>query len=119
VPHVSGKYIIPAMFIAAVILSIMYSPDHFSNAFTSRAGFPMAVFWVVAAIIAVLSFVKSFSLIPVLGFTSCFYLMAQESATNWERFLIWLVIGLVIYFLYGYKNSRLAKERDLPVSNTV
>jgi amino acid transporter len=119
VPHVSGKYIIPAMFIAAVILSIMYSPDHFSNAFTSRAGFPMAVFWVVAAIIAVLSFVKNFSLIPVLGFTSCFYLMAQESATNWERFLIWLVIGLVIYFLYGYKNSRLAKERDLPVSNTV
>ena len=69
----------------------------------------MAIFWVVAAIIAILSFVKSFSVIPVLGFTSCFYLMAQESATNWERFLIWLVIGLVIYFLYGYKNSHLGK----------
>ncbi|HEX8314615.1 MAG TPA: amino acid permease [Flavisolibacter sp.] len=109
VPHVSGKYIIPALFIAAVILSMTYSPDHFSSAFTTRAGFPMAIFWVIAGIIAVLSFVKNFSLIPVLGFTSCFYLMAQESATNWERFLIWLVIGLAIYFLYGYKNSHLAK----------
>ena len=105
----SGKFIIPLIFIAAVILSMKYSPDHFTGAFTTRAGFPMAVFWVVAAIIAVLSFVKNFSLIPVLGFTSCFYLMAQESATNWERFLIWLVIGLIIYFLYGYRNSHLAK----------
>jgi hypothetical protein len=36
--------------------------------------------------------------------------MAQESHTNWLRFLIWLVIGLVLYFTYGYKNSRLARE---------
>ncbi|RYG49188.1 MAG: amino acid permease, partial [Chitinophagaceae bacterium] len=109
VPHVSGKFIIPGIFIVAVILSMKYSPDHFTSAFSTRAGFPMAIFWVVAAFIAVLSFIKNFSLIPVLGFTSCFYLMAQESATNWERFLIWLVIGLVIYFLYGYRNSHLAK----------
>jgi hypothetical protein len=36
--------------------------------------------------------------------------MAQESHTNWYRFLIWLVIGLCIYFTYGYKNSRLAAK---------
>lgn len=109
VPHVSGKFIVPLAFAAAVALTVVYSPDHFTAAFTTRAGFPMAIFWLIAGVIAVLTFVKNFSLIPVLGFTSCFYLMAQESATNWERFLIWLVIGLVIYFLYGYKNSRLAK----------
>jgi uncharacterized membrane protein len=70
----------------------------------------MAIFWIIAALIVVLTFVKNYSLIPVLGFTSCFYLMAQESHTNWLRFLIWLVIGLVLYFTYGYKNSRLARE---------
>lgn len=111
VPHVSGKFIIPSMFILAVALVVYYSPDHFSSSFTSRAGFPMAIFWVIAGVIAVLSFVKNFSLIPVLGFTSCFYLMAQESHTNWERFLIWLVIGLCVYFTYGYKNSKLGKGR--------
>jgi APA family basic amino acid/polyamine antiporter len=58
----------------------------------------------------VLTYIKNFSLIPVLGFTSCFYLMAQESHTNWFRFLIWLAIGLVVYFAYSYKNSKLNKE---------
>ena len=119
VPHVSGKFIIPAMFILAVVLVLNYSPDHFQSCFTTRAGFPMAIFWLIAAVIAVLSFVKNFSLIPVLGFTSCFYLMAQESATNWERFLIWLVVGLVVYFLYGYKNSHLGKATVATQSTTL
>ncbi|HZH64289.1 MAG TPA: amino acid permease [Flavisolibacter sp.] len=110
VPHANGKYIIPAAFIACVILVMVYAPDHFKACFSTREGFPMAIFWVIAAVVSLLSYLKSFSLIPVLGFTSCFYLMAQESATNWERFLIWLVIGLVIYFTYGYKNSRLGKS---------
>ncbi len=109
VPHVSGKYIIPLLFIVSVVLTSIYSPNHFRNVL-SKETFPMAIFWVMAAIIAVLSFVKNFSLIPVLGFTSCFYLMAQESHTNWYRFLIWLVVGLFVYFTYGYRNSRLAKE---------
>lgn len=108
VPHVNGKYLIPLLFIAAITIVAIEAPEHFSNVFT-REGFPMAIFWVAMAISAVLSFVYSFSLIPVLGFTSCFYLMAQESHTNWTRFLGWLAIGLVIYFLYGYRNSRLAK----------
>jgi APA family basic amino acid/polyamine antiporter len=32
--------------------------------------------------------------------------------TNWLRFLIWLVIGLVIYFTYGYKHSVLGEEAE-------
>jgi basic amino acid/polyamine antiporter, APA family len=111
VPHISGKYIIPAVFLLSIILVLSYSPSHFKSVFT-REGFPMAIFWVVAAIISFFSFVKDFSLLPVLGFTSCFYLMAQESHTNWYRFLIWLVVGLAIYFTYGYKHSRLAKTGE-------
>jgi basic amino acid/polyamine antiporter, APA family len=114
VPHVSGKYIIPAMFIAAVILVVKFAPDHFTNIF-HKEGLPMALFWLVAAIIAVLTFARNFSLIPVLGFTSCFYLMAQESHTNWLRFLIWLVIGLVIYFSYGYHHSHLNAKAKVVV----
>ena len=80
-------------------------------------GLPMLVFWLVVLIITYLSFTKNFSLIPVLGLISCFYLMAQESHTNWYRFLIWLVVGLVVYFTYGYKNSRLAKQAIQGSSN--
>lgn len=111
VPYISGKYIVPAVFIASVLFTAIQFPDYFKSLF-SEEGIPMIIFFVVTTIIAVLSYVKNFSLIPVLGLLSCFYLMAQESHTNWYRFIIWLAIGLVIYFTYGYKNSHLAKAKE-------
>jgi amino acid transporter len=71
---------------------------------------PQWVFLIVVLIITFYAFKNNYSLIPVLGLVSCFYLMAQESHTNWYRFLIWLVVGLVIYFFYSRHNSRLAKS---------
>jgi amino acid transporter len=109
VPAISGKYIIPLLFIFAISATIIFVPEHFSS-LLQEEGLPMLVFWLVAIIITILSYTKDFSLIPVLGLLSCFYLMAQESHTNWYRFLIWLAIGLVIYFLYSRRNSRLAQK---------
>lgn len=116
VPYINSKYIVPLVFVASVTLIAIYVPEHFQNIFR-KEGLPMLAFWVVAAIVTVMSFVKNFSLIPVLGLISCFYLMAQESHTNWYRFLIWLVIGLCIYFTYGYRNSRLAMQNNKIVSD--
>jgi amino acid transporter len=72
---------------------------------------PQWLFLIVAILVTVYAFKRNYSLIPVLGLISCFYLMAQESHTNWYRFLIWLVIGLVIYFLYSRHNSHLGKNK--------
>ncbi len=117
VPYVNGKFIVPALFVLAVVLVFKYSPTHFSG-LLSKEGFPMILFWIVALLVSVLTFMKNFSLIPVLGLTSCFYLMAQENHSNWLRFLIWLAIGLVIYFAYSRHNSRLAKsETDRSFTN--
>jgi basic amino acid/polyamine antiporter, APA family len=109
VPYVNGQFIVPLLLIGAVLLVVIKAPSHFKDIF-SKEGFPMILFWLVTAIIAFYSYLKKFSLIPVLGMTSCFYLMAQESHTNWYRFLIWLAIGLVIYFLYSQHNSKLSKQ---------
>lgn len=109
VPFVNGKFIVPSLFIMAVGIVAYTNPAHFNTLFSAE-GVPMIIFWVVALIVAVLSFIHAFSLLPVLGLISCFYLMAQESHTNWLRFLIWLVVGLVIYFLYGIKNSHLRTQ---------
>ncbi len=49
-------------------------------------------------------------LIPVLGILSCIYLMAGLPWVTWLRFGAWLVIGMVIYFAYGYRRSRLTGE---------
>jgi APA family basic amino acid/polyamine antiporter len=50
--------------------------------------------------------------IPVLAVVFCVYLMLQLSAFTWEGFLVWLVIGLVVYFTYGYKHSRLNQSNN-------
>jgi APA family basic amino acid/polyamine antiporter len=43
--------------------------------------------------------------VPILGVLSCLYLMAGLPWPTWERLLIWLGIGLAIYFLYGRANA--------------
>jgi APA family basic amino acid/polyamine antiporter len=54
-------------------------------------------------------FVTPFSpLIPFLGVLSCGALMAFLPVHTWERFIIWLAIGMVIYFGYSVRHSRLA-----------
>ncbi len=50
---------------------------------------------------------------PILSIISCLYLMLQLPKLTWIRFGIWLALGLVIYFLYGIRNSRLARERGM------
>lgn len=106
VPYINGKYIVPILVIGCFAAIQYYLPDYYGSILTLEF-FPMVLFFIAIIIIAVLTYLKDFSLIPVLGFTSCFYLMAQESHTNWFRFLIWLAIGLVIYFLYGIRKSKL------------
>lgn len=108
VPYFNGKYIVPLVLLLAMVLVYWKVPGYYRNLFR-KEGLPMLVFFTVAIVVAIYTFLKNFSLIPVLGLLSCFYLMAQESHTNWYRFLIWLVIGLVIYFTYGRWNSRLAE----------
>jgi len=110
VPYVNGQIIYPVLLITAIVLIVTNIPDYFSTALFTKDTWPMAVFWLIALILGVLSVTKKLSLLPVLGMVSCFYLMAQETHTVWMRFLIWLVIGLAVYFLYSYSHSKLAKQ---------
>jgi len=48
-------------------------------------------------------------LIPSLGIFFCLYLMINLPAITWWRFLIWIILGIVIYFAYSKKHSRLEK----------
>ncbi|SOD18602.1 amino acid permease [Pedobacter xixiisoli] len=76
---------------------------------------PMWIFFLICLVVTYLSIKKNLSLIPVLGLLSCLYMMCELELSNWIGFGIWLVVGLVIYFLYGYKHSKLAKEDSLLV----
>jgi len=73
---------------------------------------PMWIFLFICIVIMYYSVTKNLSLIPVLGLISCLYMMCELGISNWIGFGIWLVVGLVVYFLYGYKNSKLAKVTE-------
>jgi amino acid transporter len=70
------------------------------------------IFWLAGIIISILALVKKYSLIPLLGLITCLYLLTGMTARNWAWFGGWLVLGLIIYFLYGYRRSRLAATAD-------
>ena len=52
------------------------------------------------------------SVIPVLGAVSCIYLMVSLSVMTWVRFLVWLDLGMLIYWFYGRTHSSLADRAE-------
>ena len=55
--------------------------------------------------------------LPVLSALICFYLTLNLSVETWLRFLIWMLLGFLIYGFYGYRNARLngrPKEGEVP-----
>jgi len=51
-------------------------------------------------------------LVPILGILTCLLLMFSLPVENWYRLIIWLGVGLVIYFLYGRRHSVMARHTD-------
>ena len=66
-------------------------------------------FWLILISLTIITFLKNYSLIPLLGVTSCLYLLTGMTLANWLWFGGWLGIGLIVYFLYGYRKSKLAE----------
>lgn len=111
-PYINGRFIVPAL----VALFIYGFSERLTTAFgnlgTSSQDHQeilFLLFVLIATILAVLTAIRKFSLIPILGVLFCLYLMIEIPTKSWYMFLVWMALGLVIYFLYGYRNSRLNK----------
>ncbi|MEU6611836.1 amino acid permease [Streptomyces shenzhenensis] len=52
--------------------------------------------------------------VPVLSVAATLWLMLNLPAETWLRFAVWMVLGFVVYFLYGRTHSRLAHGEDTP-----
>ncbi len=116
IPYINSKFIFPAMLILSASLIQFLFPTFFTDSFRFSeehfaTNISMVVFFVLCIVMAVLAFIKNLSLIPLLGLVSCCYLLTGMAVSNWKWFGIWLVIGLVFYFCYGYRNSKLNTDR--------
>lgn len=113
-PYINSKYIVPAAFVACMVLLYVYQhevlmtylhPGSFAAFLTM---IPTYLFFVGFFIFSWMAFRFSFSLIPSLGLLCCFYMLSQLGYKNWLYFSAWLIIGLIIYFFYGRRHSKLA-----------
>jgi amino acid transporter len=64
-------------------------------------------------LITILTFWKKYSLIPILGVLFCSYLLIEIPAVSWMWFFVWMALGLLIYFLYGYHRSKLSPRNNI------
>lgn len=113
VPYVNGKYVIGLGLIAALYIMYRYSPEAFADwrdhsfLYIIEHKILDVMFWVTWLVLSIIGFKHNFSLLPVAGILVNMYLMSELGSSNWFIFLIWLIIGLVVYFAYGYRKSKL------------
>jgi len=112
-PYINGKFIVPLL--AAIFIYLFWG--RINTAFSNLGGESLQeilflVYILLVVILAIASFMKNFSLIPVLGVLSCAYLLIEIPSTSWVWFFAWMGIGLTIYFLYGYRNSHLRLRKN-------
>ncbi len=133
-PYINGQVIFPLIVAGAIIMAYSLSNTYFTDMFNfdfstneeytsgkktfmdmAIPNISLIVFWLSAIILAVLAFVKKYSLIPLMGVITCMYLLTGMSKSNWVWFIGWLALGIVIYFLYGHRKSKLASGESLPI----
>ncbi len=94
---------------ASILISNNVAQDHVYesgwNLFKHKI--PMWIFIFVCLLLAYYAFRYNLSMIPLMGLICCLYMMSELGVSNWIGFGIWLIIGLIIYFSYGYRKSRL------------
>lgn len=127
IPFISGQFIFPLIVIASIITAQLLSKNYFAALFNfdfsgnedymkhkvsfmdaATPNISLIIFWISALILSVFTFIKKYSLIPLMGLITCLYLLTGMTKSNWAWFLSWLVIGVIFYFLYGYKKSKLS-----------
>ncbi|MFM1933880.1 MAG: hypothetical protein RL360_760 [Bacteroidota bacterium] len=113
IPYINSSYYVGIALLVALILitqSGVNLGEWLQGLYSGEAKADhviMAGFFLIWAVMAFFSVTKKLSLIPVLGLLVNLYLMTQMGATNWERFLYWCLAGVVIYFGYSYRKSKL------------
>ena len=115
-PQINGKYIFPLIVAAAIIILQVSDGNYFKGLFDINAdnaslNISSIIFWITMIVIAIAAFIKNLSLIPLLGLSTCLYLLTGMTGNNWAWFASWLVLGLIIYLLYGYRKSKLAAAK--------
>ena len=126
-PYINSKWIFPLLLVGLVGLLAYYQPEKINHFFSWSDStqphlstwevfsekIPFGAFSIGMIALAYACFRNNLSLIPVLGLSTCSYLMTELGIVNWIRFGVWLITGFFVYFMYGMKRSRLNKTHPI------
>ena len=119
-PYISGRFIVPVFYIAFVVLFRHRIADDFGHLNTGGLQEVLFLtFTLLAGVLTLATAIRKYSVIPVLGVLFCAYLLIEIPAIAWEWFFVWMGIGLLVYFLYGYRKSRLNRESAIAPPKTM
>ena len=107
-PYINGQFIVPVIYIIFVYLFRERTSKVFINfGKDNLQEILFIIFLTEGAVLSVFTFLRRYSFIPVMGVLFCSYLLIEIPAKSWIWFLGWMAGGLCIYFLYGYRFSKL------------
>src|SRR5690554_6361748 len=126
VPYINSAYVMPVVFVLTCVVLYTFFKDETIAFFTNepqtnslgiyesgwelfKHKIPMWIFIFIFVGMTILSIIRKMTFIPLAGMLCCLYMMAELGLKNWIFFLIWLGVGLVIYFIYGFRHSKLKK----------
>jgi basic amino acid/polyamine antiporter, APA family len=115
VKYFNSRYWLPVLLLATYAIIKMSSPEFPQSALACKTPncedqWLFYAFLAILVITTVLSVIYSWSLIPVVGLLLNLFMMSQVTLLSWERFGIWMLIGLAIYLAYGYRNSKIHQK---------
>jgi len=112
VTYLNSRYWLPGVLLVLYGILQVANPGFVAHLLDCPDGnctsqIPYFLFLGVFAIVTILAIVYKWSFIPVVGLILNLFMMSQVMFVSWVRFMVWMVIGLIVYFAYGYANSKL------------
>lgn len=110
-PYINGQWIVPVLFLVFLYAFRQRFQDAVTNiSHESHQEILFLIFIGASATVTFYTFIRKLSLIPVLGMLCCMYLMIEIPSRSWLVFFAWMAFGLIFYFAYGYRKSKLARR---------
>ncbi|MCS6790114.1 MAG: amino acid permease [Bacteroidia bacterium] len=112
VPKIPGRWPYLIMVLMGTLWAYQLHAQHFSALWDFSQGGDIWKYRILLAVVIITGYFVmryNLSLLPILGMLSAFYLILELGAANWIRLGVWLGVGALLYWGYGYRNSILRK----------
>jgi basic amino acid/polyamine antiporter, APA family len=109
--YINGQWLFPLICIGSGLLSWIFIPGYILEIISGGSDmmYTMAhrILWICLIGMSIFAWKNKWNLIPLCGVAICLYLLTGMTIENWKWFGIWFFIGLVFYFVYGRRKSKL------------